>query len=130
MGGPWEHGFTNGCFDLLHLGHQEFLRKCRAQCEWLTVGVNSDASVRRLKGYTRPVQSLEIRMAQLLPFADRVVSFEEDTPLVCLLRIGGADVIFKGGDYSADDVVGGELAEVCIIPRIGEWSTSRILENQ
>jgi len=103
-------GFTNGCFDLLHPGHISLLRQAKAQCDRLVVGVNSDASVRRLKGETRPVQNDAARSLVLgsLAAVDLVVIFGEDTP-VPLIQALRPDVLAKGADYSVDQVVGGEI---------------------
>ena len=103
-------GFANGCFDLIHPGHVRLLREARAACDRLVVALNSDASVRRLKGPTRPVQSEAARatvMASLAP-VDLVTSFDEDTPLA-LIRALRPDVLVKGSDYTLDQVVGGDL---------------------
>jgi D-beta-D-heptose 7-phosphate kinase/D-beta-D-heptose 1-phosphate adenosyltransferase len=111
----WRHkgyriGFTNGCFDLLHPGHISLLAQAKANCDRLVVGLNSDASVRRLKGPTRPVQSEAARATVLASLADvdLVVIFEEDTPydLIGALR---PDVLVKGADYTIDQVVGADL---------------------
>jgi rfaE bifunctional protein nucleotidyltransferase chain/domain len=101
--------FTNGCFDLLHPGHLEILQKAREMGDWLVVGLNSDNSVKRLKGATRPVQNLESRAAVLscLRFVDCVVPFSEDTPLL-LIEMILPDVLVKGGDYSASMIVGAD----------------------
>lgn len=100
-------GFTNGCFDLLHPGHLSLLQQARAACDYLVVGLNSDASVRRLKGPARPVQGQDARAAVLasLAIVDRVVVFDDDTPesLITLIR---PDVLVKGADYRPDQVVG------------------------
>lgn len=100
-------GFTNGCFDLLHPGHISLLRQARAACDRLVVGLNSDASVARLKGPTRPVQAETARAVVLasLEDVDRVVVFGEDTPLE-LIEALRPDVLIKGADYAADEVVG------------------------
>jgi D-beta-D-heptose 7-phosphate kinase/D-beta-D-heptose 1-phosphate adenosyltransferase len=105
-------GFTNGCFDLLHPGHVSLLQQARQQCDRLIVGLNSDASVRRLKGETRPVQDEVARSAVLgsLAAVDAVVIFEEDTPLA-LLELLRPDLLVKGADYSRAEVVGGDLVE-------------------
>ncbi len=103
-------GFANGCFDLIHPGHVHLLRAARAACDRLVVALNSDASVSRLKGPTRPVQSEAARatvMASLAP-VDLVTLFEEDTPLD-LIRLLRPDVLVKGADYRIDQVVGGDL---------------------
>jgi len=106
----WRIGFTNGCFDLLHPGHVHLLAQARAECDRLIVGLNSDASVRRLKGPTRPVQTEAARAAVLASLADvdLVTVFEEDTPeaLIAALR---PDVLVKGADYTIETVVGAEM---------------------
>ncbi|GAB6052280.1 D-glycero-beta-D-manno-heptose-7-phosphate kinase [Magnetospira thiophila] len=105
-------GFTNGCFDLLHPGHVSLLQQARAACDRLVVGLNSDSSVQRLKGPTRPVQSEMARATVLASLApvDMVVLFAEDTPqhLIETLR---PDVLVKGADYSEDQVVGGTFVK-------------------
>ena len=103
-------GFANGCFDLIHPGHVHLLAQARAGCDRLVVALNTDASVRRLKGPTRPVQNEDARaivMASLSP-VDMVVLFDEDTPLD-LIRELRPDVLIKGADYTVDQVVGGDL---------------------
>jgi D-beta-D-heptose 7-phosphate kinase / D-beta-D-heptose 1-phosphate adenosyltransferase len=113
----WRHrglkiGFTNGCFDLLHPGHVSLLAQARAACDRLVVGLNSDLSVKRLKGPERPVQAEAARAAVLASLAsvDLVVIFEEDTPLE-LIRAIRPDVLVKGADYRIDEVVGGDLVQ-------------------
>ncbi|MBL8660148.1 MAG: D-glycero-beta-D-manno-heptose 1-phosphate adenylyltransferase [Rhodospirillales bacterium] len=103
-------GFTNGCFDLLHPGHVSLLAQARAACDRLVVGLNSDASVVRLKGAGRPVQSETARAAVLASLAgvDLVVTFAEDTPLR-LIEALRPDVLVKGADYRRDEVVGADL---------------------
>jgi D-beta-D-heptose 7-phosphate kinase/D-beta-D-heptose 1-phosphate adenosyltransferase len=100
-------GFTNGCFDLLHPGHVHLLEQCRAMCDRLIVGMNSDVSVKRLKGPTRPAQQEAARAAVLASLAsvDLVCMFEEDTPLDILSQIK-PDLLVKGADYTVDQVVG------------------------
>jgi D-beta-D-heptose 7-phosphate kinase/D-beta-D-heptose 1-phosphate adenosyltransferase len=103
-------GFANGCFDLIHPGHVHLLTRARAGCDRLIVALNTDASVRRLKGPTRPVQNEDARaivMASLSP-VDMVMLFDEDTPLE-LIRALRPDVLIKGADYTMDQVVGGDL---------------------
>ncbi|ADE38947.1 PfkB family carbohydrate kinase [Candidatus Puniceispirillum marinum] len=128
-------GFTNGCFDLLHPGHIYLLQQAAAHCDRLIVGLNSDLSVKRLKGNNRPLQSSDSRANVLasLPFIDGVAVFEEDTPynLVSTLQ---PDVIIKGGDYKASDVVGADIVnarggEVIITPTLGTHSSSAIIER-
>ncbi|MEC8164364.1 MAG: D-glycero-beta-D-manno-heptose 1-phosphate adenylyltransferase, partial [Pseudomonadota bacterium] len=102
-------GFTNGCFDLLHPGHISLIRQARRGCDQLVVGLNSDASVKRLKGDDRPVQNETSRAAVLasLGDVDAVVIFEEDTP-IDLIRALKPDVLVKGADYMVDEVVGAD----------------------
>jgi len=105
-------GFTNGCFDILHPGHVKVLTRARAACDRLIVGLNSDASVKRLKGEGRPVQHERARAEVLaaLEAVDLVVLFEEDTPIELITRIR-PDVLVKGGDYTREQVVGHEVVE-------------------
>lgn len=105
-------GFTNGCFDILHKGHVAYLGQARAWCDRLIVGLNSDASVRALKGEGRPVNDLESRAIVLagLGSVDLVVPFEESTPLK-LIEAARPDVLVKGADYSEEQVVGGDLVK-------------------
>ncbi len=111
----WRHqglrvGFTNGCFDLLHPGHVSLMSQSKAACDRLVVGLNSDASVQRLKGKDRPVQGEAARAAVLSSLAtvDLVVIFNEDTPLA-LIQALRPEVLVKGADYKLDQVVGGDL---------------------
>jgi D-beta-D-heptose 7-phosphate kinase/D-beta-D-heptose 1-phosphate adenosyltransferase len=105
-------GFTNGCFDLLHPGHVHLLEQCRAMCDRLIVGINSDASVKRLKGPTRPAQGEAARAAVLASLAsvDLVCLFEEDTPIE-VIKLIKPDLLIKGSDYTRETVVGAELVE-------------------
>jgi D-beta-D-heptose 7-phosphate kinase/D-beta-D-heptose 1-phosphate adenosyltransferase len=100
-------GFTNGCFDILHKGHVAYLNQARGWCDRLIVGVNDDASVRRLKGEGRPVNDLESRAVVLagLGAVDLVTPFDADTPIE-LIKLARPDVLIKGADYSEDQVVG------------------------
>ncbi|HDQ39515.1 MAG TPA: D-glycero-beta-D-manno-heptose 1-phosphate adenylyltransferase [Desulfonatronum sp.] len=104
--------FTNGCFDLLHAGHVHLLRRARAYGDALIVGLNSDASVRRLKGRSRPIFSLVERAYVLsgLECVDRVLPFEEDTPLE-LIRAVHPHVLIKGGDWPKERIVGASDVE-------------------
>ncbi len=103
-------GFTNGCFDLLHPGHVSLIRQARAACDRLVVGINTDASVKRLKGETRPVQTEMARAIVLASLAqvDAVTLFGEDTPLD-LIRTLQPDVLVKGADYTVETVVGADI---------------------
>lgn len=105
-------GFTNGCFDLLHPGHVSLLRQARVACDRLIVGLNSDASVKRLKGESRPIQGEAARAAVLASLADvdALVVFDQDTPLE-LIEALRPDVLIKGADYAEDQVVGGQLVK-------------------
>lgn len=126
--------FTNGCFDILHRGHVTYLAQARALGAGLVVGVNTDASVRRLgKGDDRPVNGLEDRMAVLaaLESVSLVTWFDEDTPLE-LIRAVQPDVLVKGGDWAVDRIVGADLVlarggRVHSIPFRHERSTSALL---
>lgn len=122
--------FTNGCFDILHAGHIHTLEFAKRQGDILVVGVNTDASVKRLKGDKRPINSLQdrIRVLEAMKCVDGVVPFAESTPIE-LIRYVRPDVIVKGGDYRPEDVVGHELAEVVIAPTVGGLSTTHIIER-
>jgi len=131
--------FTNGCFDILHVGHIELLRKSRALGDLLVVGINSDESVRRLKGEKRPLigQNERAHVLAALDSVDLVAVFGEDTPLA-LIDALHPDVLVKGGDYSLDEVVGREQVEawggrVELVPIVEGFSTTdlvrRILER-
>ncbi|CAK0754162.1 D-beta-D-heptose 7-phosphate kinase / D-beta-D-heptose 1-phosphate adenylyltransferase [Azospirillaceae bacterium] len=105
-------GFTNGCFDLLHPGHLSLITQARTACDRLVVGLNSDESVRRLKGAQRPIQTESARATVLasLAMVDLVVIFDEDTPL-SLIKILRPDVLVKGADYRLDQVVGADVVQ-------------------
>jgi D-beta-D-heptose 7-phosphate kinase/D-beta-D-heptose 1-phosphate adenosyltransferase len=105
-------GFTNGCFDILHPGHVKVLTAARGACDRLIVGLNSDASVKRLKGEGRPVQDERARSEVLaaLEAVDLVVIFEEETPIKLIAQIKPS-VLVKGGDYTREQVVGHEIVE-------------------
>jgi len=122
--------FTNGCFDILHVGHLQYLEQSKALGTKLVVGLNSDASVRRLKGHDRPVNSQEDRKKLLLALrcVDEVIIFDEDTPYELIKRIR-PDIITKGGDYAAEKVVGSDLSRVVILTYVPHKSSTRILEH-
>jgi rfaE bifunctional protein nucleotidyltransferase chain/domain len=127
--------FTNGVFDLLHPGHIDVLTAAREQGDALVVGLNSDASVRRLKGPARPVRNEHERAYVLaaIGVVDAVVIFEQDTPLE-LIRALEPDVLVKGGDYTADTVVGAQDVRarggrVVIVPLTPGQSTTAIVEK-
>ncbi len=128
-------GFTNGVFDLLHPGHIRVLAQARAACDRLVVGLNSDASVKRLKGKDRPIQNERARAEVLagLEAVDLVAIFEQDTPLE-LIRHVRPTVLVKGGDYKPDQVVGRDVVkalggEVILVDLVPGFSTTRIVEK-
>ena len=128
-------GFTNGVFDLLHPGHIKVLAQSRGACDRLVVGLNSDASVKRLNGKDRPIQNERARAEVLagLEAVDLVVVFEQDTPLE-LIREVKPSVLVKGGDYKPDQVVGREVVkaqggEVVVVDLVPGFSTTRIVEK-
>ena len=128
-------GFTNGCFDLVHPGHVRLLGKARAACDRLIVGLNSDASVKRLKGPERPLQQEMARATVMAAIGavDLVVLFEEDTP-EDLIRALLPDLLFKGADYTLDQVVGGDIVraaggEVKLIDLEAGHSTTSIVRR-
>ena len=125
--------FTNGCFDLLHPGHIHLLSEAARNGDKLVVGLNGDASVRRLKGAGRPHQSAELRSAVLaaLPFVEALAVFDGDTPFDLIATLQ-PDIIVKGGDYIADQVVGADIVaarggQVLIISTLGGHATSKLI---
>jgi len=127
--------FTNGCFDLLHPGHVRYLEDAKALGDVLIVGLNADASISRLKGETRPINTLKDRAHMLmgLKAVDLVVSFEEDTPLK-LIQTLLPDVLVKGGDYLADDIVGAKEVrehggEVIVVPFLDGYSSTNLIHR-
>ncbi len=127
--------FTNGCFDILHPGHLFSLAQTAKEADYLLVGLNSDASVKRLKGPERPINSTSSRAIVLanLVLVDAVVVFEEDTPLD-LIKALLPDVLVKGGDYTIDTIVGAKEVianggKVIINPIVEGFSTTNIIEK-
>jgi len=127
--------FTNGCFDLLHRGHVDYLEQARSLRDVLVVGVNTDDSVRRLKGFGRPLVAEGDRAHVLAALAsvDAVTLFDEDTPRELIERLL-PDTLVKGGDYAIEDIVGREAVEgaggtVMVVPFVGDYSTSALLER-
>lgn len=125
--------FTNGCFDLLHLGHLDYLSKSKDLGDKLILGLNSSASVSRLKGPTRPINSTESRAMMLaaLEFIDLVVVFEEDTPLNIIASLT-PNVLVKGGDYTIATIIGASEVEakgglVKVIPFLDGYSSTTIV---
>jgi D-beta-D-heptose 7-phosphate kinase / D-beta-D-heptose 1-phosphate adenosyltransferase len=128
-------GFTNGCFDILHPGHVKVLTAARGACDRLVVGLNSDGSVKRLKGEGRPVQNEQARAEVLaaLEAVDLVAIFEEDTPLKLITRIKPS-VLVKGGDYTRETVVGHEIVEahggeVVLVDTLPGFSTTSLVNR-
>jgi D-beta-D-heptose 7-phosphate kinase / D-beta-D-heptose 1-phosphate adenosyltransferase len=128
-------GFTNGCFDLLHPGHVQLLCEARSYCDRLVVGLNSDASVKRLKGPERPIQPEAARQIVLagLAFVDAVILFDQDTPLD-LIETVRPDVLVKGADYNIDQVVGRDVVEsyggkVVLVELVPDASTTLIVKR-
>ena len=128
--------FTNGCFDLLHLGHVAYLEEARSQGDALIVGLNTDASAARLsKGPGRPVtpETDRARVLAALACVDRVVLFDEDTPLA-LITLLQPDILVKGGDYQLHEIVGREVVEgrggrVLALPFVPGYSTSALIDR-
>ncbi|HEY2048073.1 MAG TPA: D-glycero-beta-D-manno-heptose 1-phosphate adenylyltransferase [Caulobacteraceae bacterium] len=128
-------GFTNGCFDILHAGHIAYLTQARSWCDRLIVGLNTDDSIRAAKGPGRPVNGLEARARVLSALAavDLVAPFEEETPLE-LIRAARPDLLVKGGDYTAEEIVGRELVlswggEVRVADFVAGQSTTGMIER-
>jgi rfaE bifunctional protein nucleotidyltransferase chain/domain len=126
---------TNGCFDILHLGHVEYLQKASELGDVLIVGINSQDSVRRIKGSDRPVTSEKGRISVIaaLGFVDYCVLFNEDTPMELLKRIK-PDIHVKGGDYSPDNLIEKKVIEdngglIKILPLVNGYSTTYIIEK-
>lgn len=127
--------FTNGCFDIIHVGHAVYLEKSRRKGDFLIVGLNGDQSVRRLKGPDRPIIGFKDRALMLacLTSVDLVVGFQDDTPLNLIKKLR-PDILAKGADYKIAEIVGAkEVKEyggnICRIPIYKGRSTSRILEK-
>ncbi len=127
--------FTNGCFDLLHMGHISYLAAAAELGDKLIIGLNSDASIQRLKGANRPIKDLQNRqfiLASLLS-VDAVIPFEEDTPIKLIEKVL-PDFLVKGGDWKPDQIVGSELVlqnggEVLSLPFIEGHSTTSLVEK-
>ena len=127
--------FTNGCFDILHLGHIDYLSKSADAGDVLVVGVNSDHSVKRLKGENRPINDENARSTLLtaLSFVDAVVLFDEDTPYELIKKVQ-PDVLVKGADYSIEEIVGYDIVlakngNVVTIPLTEGYSTTDLIKK-
>ncbi|HNQ67548.1 MAG TPA: D-glycero-beta-D-manno-heptose 1-phosphate adenylyltransferase [Bacteroidales bacterium] len=127
--------FTNGCFDLIHKGHIEYLAAAKDFGDKLIIGLNSDNSVKRLKGDLRPINNQEARALLLasLIFTDAIVIFDEDTPEE-IIKLYSPDVLVKGGDYQYNEIVGADHVinyggKVEIIPLVEGYSSTNIIKN-
>jgi len=127
--------FTNGCFDLLHIGHIELLKYAKSLGDYLVVGINSDKSVKKLKGSLRPINDQLTRkmILESIRYIDEAIIFDEDTPLEIIKQIQ-PNIIVKGGDYKKEDVVGYEFEklgslEVKIFDYVANNSTTEIIER-
>lgn len=136
----WKHSgqkvvFTNGCFDLIHLGHVDYLEKARNLGDRLVLGLNSDNSVSRFKGSERPLQdeNSRARVLAAMQFVDLVVVFDEDTPLALISELI-PDILVKGSDYLTENIVGADVVkkaggEVKTIDFVQGYSTTRIVQK-
>ncbi|MGL5681631.1 MAG: D-glycero-beta-D-manno-heptose 1-phosphate adenylyltransferase [Marinifilaceae bacterium] len=127
--------FTNGCFDILHRGHVEYLAQAAALGGRLIVALNTDASIKRLKGEERPINNAEARalLMAALEFVDMVIFFDEDTPYEVISAIV-PDILVKGSDYAVEDIVGYDIVtqnggKVCTIDFVEGYSTTSIIEK-
>lgn len=122
--------FTNGCFDIIHKGHLKLLEYCKSIGKKVIVGLNSDNSIKILKGKDRPINNEEERKLLLisLKFVDEVIIFDEETPINLINKIK-PDVIVKGGDYQQSEVIGNEVAKVIIFNTVDGYSTTRKIQD-
>ena len=128
--------FTNGCFDILHLGHLKYLEESKKLGDFLIVAINSDESVKSLKGLGRPVNNYKLRSKNLmeLKFVDAVIVFSEQTP-INLIKYLLPDVLTKGGDYKTRDIIGSRTVEksggkVVVLPYLKGYSTTNIINTK
>lgn len=127
--------FTNGCFDIIHVGHIDYLEKSRNLGDKLVLGLNTDNSIRHIKGEKRPIveEGSRARVMAALSFVDAVVLFDEDTPLR-LIEAVKPDILVKGNDYSIENIVGADFVinnggQVKTIPLVNGYSTSNIIDK-
>jgi D-glycero-beta-D-manno-heptose 1-phosphate adenylyltransferase len=127
--------FTNGCFDILHIGHVDYLEKARELGDKLVLGLNTDSSIRRIKGPERPIvaEMPRARVMAALAFVDAVVLFDEDTPLRLIQTIR-PDILVKGDDYTVENIIGADFVianggSVQTISLVKGFSTSSIIEK-
>lgn len=128
-------GFTNGCFDLLHEGHLKLLTESKQYCDFLIVALNSDTSIKKLKGDERPIDFEKIRVSNLsrINEVDAIIVFSEKTPIKLIVNIL-PDVIIKGGDYKKDEIAGGDIViqnggQIELISLLKGFSTTNIIKN-
>jgi D-beta-D-heptose 7-phosphate kinase / D-beta-D-heptose 1-phosphate adenosyltransferase len=122
--------FTNGCFDILHRGHIELLRYCKKHGLKVIVGLNSDKSIKRLKGDSRPINNQNDRkfLLESLRYVDEVIIFNEDTPYNIIKKIK-PDIIVKGGDYKEKDIIGSDISKVKIFKYVEGYSTTKKIKD-
>ncbi len=123
--------FTNGVFDIIHPGHIELLRSAKSFGDFLILALNTDSSVKKIKGDKRPIFSLNerIKILSSIVYVDLIVSFEEETPYE-VIKFLKPDILVKGGDYRIEDVIGREFVkEVKIVPYLEGYSTTKIIER-
>lgn len=128
--------FTNGCFDILHRGHFQYLKQSKDLGDFLIVGLNSDSSVKKLKGTSRPINKEQIRSQNLikLDYVDAVIIFNENTPIQ-LIKSLKPNILTKGGDYQESDIVGSKFVkksggQVKILPLLKGYSTTNIIRGK
>jgi|TARA_B110000483_G_C17957518_1_gene450721 D-beta-D-heptose 7-phosphate kinase/D-beta-D-heptose 1-phosphate adenosyltransferase len=128
-------GFTNGCFDLLHKGHIKLLVESKKKCDYLIVGLNSDSSIKNLKGSDRPIDDQTKRISNLsnIEVVNAIILFSEENPLELIMQIK-PDILFKGADYEKKNIIGREFIEVNggkveLIDILNGYSTTNIIKN-
>jgi rfaE bifunctional protein nucleotidyltransferase chain/domain len=128
-------GFTNGCFDILHRGHVSYLEEAKKYCDILVVGLNSDSSVKAIKGQSRPINTQDARLEVLAAceFVDYLTVFDESTPEKLIKKLT-PDIIFKGGDWEEEKIVGADHVKaaggkVKVIPYVEGYSTTELIER-
>jgi len=124
--------WTNGCFDVLHIGHIEMFKYARGKGKSLTVGIDSDERVRRLKGSGRPINNEEDRanFLRAIKYIDAVFIFDDEPHMVSILQSEGIDLIVVGEEYKGRGVTGSDVCDVDYFPRIGEYSTTNIINSK
>ena len=128
-------GFTNGCFDILHAGHVELFRKAKKQCDFLIVALNSDKSVRLIKGKNRPINNIKnrIKVIKSVRYIDKVIVFNDKDPLTIIKKIK-PDIIFKGSDYKIKNIVGYDFQikrkkKIKVIKLLKNLSTTKLISK-